>query len=110
MHRAPRGIAYRKIAEKSSIAPVEVDYVPVSRGMQLQAHLHRKSNAFCIILEGSGTVMLGKKTRKVRKADTIDIPAGTWHSFKASKKTGMVFLSIQYPPIKEDYLFGASKR
>lgn len=103
IHKAPKGIIYQKIAQGSSIEPVEVDYVPVKKGKSIPGHIHEKSNAFVLILEGSGSIMLNKKEVRVKKNDIIDIPAGTWHEFHA--KEDLLFLSIQYPPIKEDYVF-----
>ena len=105
VHKALRGIAYRTISKGSSIEPVEVDYVPVKKGSKVEGHIHAKSNAFCLILEGSGAVIVGGKKIKIKKNDIISIPAGTWHEFYASKKEKLVFLSIQNPPIGDDYVF-----
>ena len=104
-HKAPRGIAYRKIAANSSIEPVEVDYVPVKKGSHIGRHIHAQSNAFVLVLEGSGAVVLGGKRVTIKKNDVVNIPAGTRHQFFASNKEKLVFLSIQYPPIGDDYIF-----
>ena len=104
-YKAPKGIAYRKMAVGSSIHPIEVDYVPVQKGKSIPGHIHEKSNAFVFILQGSGTVTLGTKTIPVTKDDIINIPCGTWHEFHASSLEDLVFLSIQNPPIGRDYLF-----
>ena len=105
LHEIVRGIKYRKISDSSSIEPVEVDYVPVEKASKVEGHMHAKSNALCCILEGSGTVALEGKRVKIRKNDVVNIPSGTWHEFFASDKENLVFLSIQYPPIREDYIF-----
>ncbi len=105
LHRAPKRIAYYKLATDSSISPIEVDYVPVGKGKTIEGHIHQKSNAFCLILECSGVVLLEKETKKITKGDIVNIPAGTWHQFTASEKEGLVFLSVQNPPIGNDYLF-----
>ncbi len=105
VHKAPKGIQYVQISAHSSIEPVEVDYVPVEKASNIEGHVHSKSNALCCILEGSGIVVLGSKRVKIRKNDVVNIPAGTWHEFFASDKENLVFLSIQYPPIGDDYIF-----
>ncbi len=105
LYEASKGINYRQISADSSIEPVEVDYVPIEKASKIEAHKHEKSNALCCILEGSGMVVLNGKRVKIRKNDVVNIPAGTWHEFFASNKEKLVFLSIQYPPIGDDYIF-----
>jgi mannose-6-phosphate isomerase-like protein (cupin superfamily) len=105
LYEAVKGINYRQISAHSSIEPVEVDYVPVEKASKIEGHMHAKSNALCCILEGSGMVALDGKRVKIRKNDVVNIPVGTWHEFFASDKEKLVFLSIQYPPIGEDYVF-----
>ncbi len=105
IHKAPKGITYQKIALGSSIEPVEFDYVPIKKTKSIAGHIHKNSNALVFILKGSGSVVLGKKKFLIKKDDIINIPAGTWHEFHASKKENLIFLSVQHPPIKNDYIF-----
>ena len=104
-NKAPRGITYKRISVGSSVEPVEVDYAPIRKGRKIEGHRHAKSNALCFILEGSGTILLNNKRVKIKKNDVINIPVGTWHEFSASKKEKLAFLSIQYPPLGDDFIF-----
>jgi len=106
IHNAPKGIRYWKIANGSNIEnSVEVDLVPVEKGAEIPGHIHKKSNALALVVSGSGKVTLGDGGYNVRKGDIINIPAGVYHDFKASEDEELTFLSVQNPPINNDYVF-----
>lgn len=109
VHNAPKGIRYWKIASGSSIERQnEVDLVPVPHGRDIPGHIHKRSNALVLILSGSGIAEIGNERREIDRFDVVNIPAGTYHAFEASPKEDLMFVSVQYPPIGNDYVFSRS--
>ncbi len=76
----------------------------VGRGEETEVHLHRRSQEFYYILEGSGTMRLGDERLVVRPGDAILIPPGTSHNVRAESRR-LRILCICTPPYADDDTF-----
>ncbi len=83
--------------EGFSVAEAEVD-----KGMETDAHVHKKSQEIYHILEGAGTMRLGERSFEVKAGDAILIPPGTLHNIKANKEAGVRILCICSPAYSHD--------
>ena len=70
----------------------------VGKGLETDAHVHRRSQEIYYLLEGAGTMRLGESSLKVKKGDAILIPPGTAHNIKADEGTDIRILCICSPP------------
>lgn len=66
-------------------------------GAATQPHFHKLSEEFYFILEGSGEMTVESETRPVGPGDAILIPAGAWHTIRASV-SALRFLCCCAPP------------
>jgi len=102
------GIRYRKLASGTVLEQnLEADYVCLLKGLTIPVHAHRHTSALCLVLKGSGVLTLNEDAFAVNEGDVVGIPAGAYHGFRAGAH-GLEFLSIQSPPIGEDYIFPAT--
>src|SRR6266446_1132224 len=79
------GSTIRSILDRTN-APVKNQSLAealVPAGGSTQRHLHRRSEEFYFILEGSGTMEIDGEHRVVQTGDAILIPAGAWHTIVA---------------------------
>lgn len=58
--------------------------------------VHRKTNQFTYVIEGSGVGCFNGKERFLKRGDKIFIEAGTLHQFKA-KEEGLTLFHIHIP-------------
>jgi len=104
-HQAPRKISYKRISSGSSLEGMaEVDYVPISKNSRIPAHAHKCANTLCVVVSGKGYVELNGRRSPLRAGNVISIPAGVYHEFGALDQK-LVFISVQSPPIGDDYIF-----
>jgi mannose-6-phosphate isomerase-like protein (cupin superfamily) len=104
-HVAPRGIHYLRVSDTSSLkGRVEVDYVVVHKGDVIPLHFHEHSSALCLVVAGSGSIVLDGEIHEVSAGTVMSIPAGVSHEFRAIHEE-LVFVSVQHPPIEDDYVF-----
>ena len=104
-HVAPRGIKYRRLSDLASLSgSVEVDHVLVKKGDRITKHRHAHSSALCFIIKGAGSIVLGARAYPIAAGNVVNIPAGIDHAFHAGD-ADLVFLSVQHPPIADDYVF-----
>jgi mannose-6-phosphate isomerase-like protein (cupin superfamily) len=82
----------------SPVTGVSVAEACVGKGLETDAHVHRRSQEIYYILEGAGTMHLGESTLKVKNGDAILIPPGTSHNIKADEGTAIRILCICSPP------------
>jgi mannose-6-phosphate isomerase-like protein (cupin superfamily) len=92
------GSEIRSILDRTN-APVEKQSLAeatVQAGGSTQRHYHRLSEEIYFILEGSGRMEIGGKTREVSPGDAILIPPGAWHTIAAEER--LRFLCCCAPP------------
>lgn len=78
------------------------EYVRIKPGAQVTPHIHRESDAFVFVTDGSGSFLTHEAEIQVKPGCYGEIPKGRYHSVKAGSR-GMTFISIQSPPIGTDY-------
>jgi mannose-6-phosphate isomerase-like protein (cupin superfamily) len=71
------------------------NYAWLTKGNQLELHVHSDGEEFYFFLEGSGEMLVGKKWLSITKGDFVTIPQGAEHSLKNSKEEDLVFLTIR---------------
>jgi mannose-6-phosphate isomerase-like protein (cupin superfamily) len=104
-HTAQGGIRYKKLTPGTALNDaVEVDFVPVLSESPISKHAHSHAETLCIILSGRGYLSLGDETFQVEVGHAVYIPSGVMHGFTA-QSDDFTFLSIQHPPIGDDYIF-----
>lgn len=92
------GSTIRSILDRTN-APVEKQSLAearVSAGSATERHYHKLAEEFYFILEGSGEMEIDGETRSVGPQDAILIPAGAWHTIRAT--TDLRFLCCCAPP------------
>ncbi len=73
------------------------------------AHVHKQSNALVLVTEGSGFFIHKNGRVAIQRGSVVHIPAKAFHNFAAGKE-GLVFESVQWPPIGQDYVLAKRKR
>jgi len=102
---APKGISYKTVSSGSNLGHrVEVDYVRVPKLKGIPMHAHKHAETLCVVIAGRGRVEVNGEGYSVRTGDVINIPKGVYHEFRAGDNR-FAFISIQSPPIRNDYLF-----
>lgn len=108
IHRAPQGIQYRKLSDETDFrGSVEIDYVPVRMDQPIPVHVHENAYSLCVVVAGTGLLLLNEDETPLSAGDVVYIPAGARHGF-AAKSNDFAFLSVQHPPIGDDYIFPGS--
>lgn len=64
---------------------------------EVKKHKHASHSEHVYVLEGTGEMLLGDKTIKVKKGDVIFIPKDTPHAVKVTSKKPMKVISVQAP-------------
>lgn len=72
----------------------------ITSGGSTERHFHKESEEFYYITEGTGVMEINGESREVGVGDAILIPAGDWHSIKAT--TDLVFLCCCAPPYRHE--------
>ncbi|MCB1914519.1 MAG: cupin domain-containing protein [Rhodocyclaceae bacterium] len=57
----------------------------------LERHDHRHA---VMILRGAGACLVGREVRAVRSHDLVEVPAWTWHQFRATEASPLGFLCL----------------
>ena len=68
----------------------------------VKAHKHLVHSETIIVLDGTGTMMLGDKKIEIKKGDYIFVPRNTVHSVLVTSKDPLKVISIQAPEFKGD--------
>jgi mannose-6-phosphate isomerase-like protein (cupin superfamily) len=71
-------------------------------GQETAAHVHHESQEIYYILEGRGTMMLGREALVVSTGNAILIPPGTPHNIKNTGAEALRILCICFPPYSHD--------
>jgi oxalate decarboxylase/phosphoglucose isomerase-like protein (cupin superfamily) len=58
-----------------------------------RGHKHKTDEVY-LFLKGSGNILVGKKSFKVKKDDLVTVPANSWHRVVNKGRSNLVFLSI----------------
>jgi len=66
-------------------------------------HVHRNSDAFIIVTRGAATLLMGDIQRVVAAPKLIRVPKGVSHGFRLNDGEWFEFVSVQYPPIRDEY-------
>jgi len=77
---------------------VAADLVSVAPGQTSQVHRHNQAETVLLILEGSGTVLVGDSDVPVSKGARVLIGKGVFHGVRTEGES-LTFLSVQSPPI-----------
>lgn len=68
--------------------------------LSLQRHSGRAEHWF--IVEGSGTVTLGTRNRRVRAGEAVDIPVRMVHRLANDGKVPLTLIEIQHGPVLDE--------
>lgn len=77
---------------------VAADLVSVGPGSSSEVHRHNQAETVLVILDGSGTVLVGDESLRVSKGARILIGKGVFHGVR-TEGDSLTFLSVQSPPI-----------
>jgi quercetin dioxygenase-like cupin family protein len=77
---------------------VGADYVRLDPQQTSKIHRHNRAETVLYILEGRGVVVVEETDHTVVAGDRIRIRPGEFHGVRTEAE-GMVFISIQSPPI-----------
>ena len=77
---------------------VAADLVTVAPGRTSQVHRHNEAETVLLILEGSGTILVGESSLPVSKGARVLIGKGVFHGVRTAGES-LTFLSVQAPPI-----------
>lgn len=80
---------------------VEISLVEINQDGVYPQHVHKKSDAYFIIVEGQAYMLSGDNKSLVIKGERIEIPRGMPHGFELSENSFLKFISIQSPPIRD---------
>ena len=86
------GSTIRSILDRTN-APVREQSLAeatLPAGAATQRHHHKVSEEFYFLLEGRGEMELDGETRTLGPGDAVLIPAGSWHTLKASSPLRML--------------------
>ena len=64
---------------------------------EVKTHKHVSHSEHIYILDGTGEMLVGNKTFKIKKGDIVFIPKNTIHSLKVSSSIPVKVLSVQAP-------------
>lgn len=64
---------------------------------EVKAHKHEHHSETIYVLEGKGTMVVGKDTFEIKEGDFFNIPMNTAHSLKVTSKEAVKVISIQAP-------------
>lgn len=80
---------------------VSVEHVTLDPNREYNPHYHEKSDAFVLILRGSGYIQDGHGTRyRATEGSLAYFPRGARHGF-ITEGEGLTFVAVQSPPIKD---------
>ena len=77
---------------------VAADLVTVAPSRASQVHRHNEAETVLLILEGSGTILVGESSLPVSKGARVLIGKGVFHGVRTAGES-LTFLSVQAPPI-----------
>lgn len=79
-------------------AVVAADLVTVAPDQASEIHRHNDAETVLLILDGSGTVLVGESSVDVSKGARVLIGKGVFHGVRTGRES-LTFLSVQSPPI-----------
>jgi mannose-6-phosphate isomerase-like protein (cupin superfamily) len=77
---------------------VAADLVSIAPGRASEVHRHNEAETVLLILDGSGTVLVGESSLHLSKGARVLIGKGVFHGVRTERES-LTFLSIQSPPI-----------
>jgi mannose-6-phosphate isomerase-like protein (cupin superfamily) len=77
---------------------VAADLVSIAPGRASEVHRHNGAETVLLILDGSGTVLVGNTSLSVTKGARVLIGKGVFHGVRTEGEP-LTFLSVQSPPI-----------
>ena len=77
---------------------VAADLVSIAPRRASQVHRHNEAETVLLILDGSGTVLVGESSLRVSKGARVLISKGVFHGIRTEAES-LTFLSVQSPPI-----------
>ena len=77
---------------------VAADLVSIGPGRASEVHRHNEAETVLLILDGSGTVLVGESSLRVSQGARVIIGKGVFHGVRTDGES-LTFLSIQSPPI-----------
>jgi quercetin dioxygenase-like cupin family protein len=78
---------------------VEVSLVEIRSEGEYPQHVHKKSDAFFVVVSGEAYFLSGKEKTLLKQGEKVQIPRGTPHGFELEDGKSFQFISIQSPPI-----------
>jgi uncharacterized protein len=95
------GATITQLLSREELPTVGFDHVRIAKGSELEPHIHKASETFIYILEGTAIATLDNHHARVCAGDAIYIPAGMSHGFSTPDEA-IALLSVQSPPIYSD--------
>ena len=77
---------------------VAADLVSIAPERASEVHRHNEAETVLLILDGSGSVLVGESSLRVTKGARVLIGKGVFHGVRTEGES-MTFLSVQSPPI-----------
>src|SRR5262249_16334073 len=77
---------------------VAADLVSIAPSRRWEVDGHNEAETVLLILDGSGTVLVGESSLRVSKGARVLISKGVFHGIRTEAES-LTFLSVQSPPI-----------
>lgn len=90
-----------RILDGSTMENIGCEFVTIHPGEVLQPHIHKKSHAIILVLEGSGYALLDGEKYPIKKHSVVNIPPGVKHGLE-SQDESLVVYGFQSPGIIDD--------
>lgn len=74
----------------------------IRSGCNLSYHVHYKRSETWTVIKGEGTLIFDHEVRHIRAGDTIDIPLGIRHAFRATSDTEIIEVQTGFSLNEED--------
>lgn len=93
----PTDTIYENIRVEKLFSDSLVSSFQIEIKKSVAPHQHLAHSEHVYIIEGTGDMLIGNETFKIKKGDLLFIPKGTIHALKVTSDNPMKVLSIQAP-------------
>jgi mannose-6-phosphate isomerase-like protein (cupin superfamily) len=78
------GMKVKALVAKEETEKLSCYHIAMPRHHSVRHAYHKKAHEIVVVLEGRGTVRLGKRKFALRRGDCVLIAPRTWHSFSTA--------------------------